>query len=286
MGASSVRVVLLRVFVLCVFAATIAYVYVQTVRQEEPELTVIFFDVGQGDAIFIESPTGVQVLIDGGSSAGVLRELSAAMGFFDRSIDIMLATHADRDHIGGLVDVLARYEVGEVVVTENAGETGTAEAFRAGVLAEGARVTHARRGTRFDLGGGAMLEILFPDRDMETVGTNMSSIIAHLTYGEHEFLLTGDAPVAIEEYLVLLGTDLQSDVLKAGHHGSDTSTSPRFLDAVLPQYAVVSAGRDNSYGHPHASVMAAFMERGIQTKNTADEGSITFVSDGIELSVR
>ncbi|MBI4087016.1 MBL fold metallo-hydrolase [Candidatus Kaiserbacteria bacterium] len=271
--------------------AVVMYV-VPALERGGDRMVVTFLDVGQGDAIFIESPTGVQMLIDGGPDATVLRRLSQKMGFFDRSIDVVLATHADKDHIGGLADVLERYAVAEIVMTENKGESAAAEAFFERAEAEQARVTYARRGMQYDLGGGAILTILFPDRDPSLLESNTSSIVARLVYGDSEFLFTGDSPQAIEEHLVMLDrnipsagrrSELQSDVLKAGHHGSRTSSSELFLDAVRPTYAIISSGKDNSYGHPHKEVLAALAEAGVITKNTAEEGSITIVSDGSSL---
>ncbi len=251
------------------------------------DLSVTFLDIGQGDAIFIESPTGVQVLIDGGQNGAVLRHLAEEMGFFDRSIDIVLATHPDKDHVGGIPDVLDRYDVSEVVMTENEGTSAAAELFQDRVDAEGARVTYARRGMQYNLGGGALLSILFPDRDPSKLESNASSIVARLVYGNTEFLFTGDSPKAIEEYLVTLdGSGLQSDVLKVGHHGSRTSSSASFLEAVQPTYAVISAGKDNQYGHPHKEVLDALSGVGAQTENTAERGSITFISDGSTLILK
>ncbi len=252
-------------------------------------LEVHFLDVGQGDATFIEAPGGTQVLIDGGPGSAVLRELGDAVGFFDRDIDLLIATHPDMDHIGGLVDVLARYEIKTILITENENDTPVAEAFTDAVSKEGATVLYARRGQVFDLGAGdagsTTLMILFPDREVSGLESNTSSIVARLSYGSTDFMLTGDSPIAIEEYLVsLYGTQLESEVLKAGHHGSRTSTAATFVAAVDPEYAVISAGKDNRYGHPHQEVVDILQGAGTMVKNTAEEGSVTFFSDGVSLS--
>lgn len=248
---------------------------------EEGKLCVSFLDVGQGDAIFIESPTGTQLLIDGGRGDGaVLREIAEVMGYFDRVIDVVIATHPDADHIGGLVDILERYDIDSIVMTENESDSAVATLFKTLVSEEGADVHYARRGQTIDLGGGAIVEILFPEMDSKDMESNASSIVAQLTYGETEVLLTGDSPKRIEEYLVLAeGEHLQSDVLKVGHHGSRTSTSELFLAEVDPDYAIISAGADNSYGHPHVEVTDMLFNYGALTKNTAEEGSIYMVSD-------
>ncbi len=260
----------------------------QSNLDDEEKLQVAFLDVGQGDATFIESPTGTQVLIDGGKGGMVLSKLSEVMGFFDRDIDMIVATHPDMDHIGGLIGVLDRYTVHTILITENESDTPAFEAFTDRIFEEGAKILIARRGQIYDLGSGSAgsttLSILFPDRDARDFESNASSIVARLVYGESEYLFTGDAPKEIEEYLISLDAQgIASDVLKVGHHGSRTSTSEIFVNAVIPDVAIISAGKDNSYGHPHGEVTKLLTARGIAQKNTADLGSIVSVSDGKEI---
>jgi competence protein ComEC len=248
-------------------------------------LSVSFLDVGQGDATFIESPSGTQMLIDGGRDASVLRELPRVMGAFDRTIDVVLATHPDLDHIAGLVDVLERYEVKTIVMTENVNDTPVYDAFVRAVEEERTNVVIARRGQVYDLGlgdaGSTTLTILFPDRDVKNLESNTASIVAKLSYGEADVLLTGDSPQAIETYLVDIGGDtLVSEVLKLGHHGSRTSTAATFVAAVRPTLGIVSSGKDNEYGHPHKEVIDTLESFGVEMKNTADVGSIFLESDG------
>ncbi len=290
-GMSSRVFLALGILLIFVFLIILILPVSHDVRRDAALLEVTYFDVGQGDATFIESPTGTQVLIDGGPDASVLRGLADTMGFFDRTIDMVVATHPDLDHIAGLVDVLERYRVQTILMTENESGTPVNEAFLSRVRDEGAEVIMARRGQIFDLGrgvqGSTTLTILFPDRDPQGLESNTSSIVSRLVYGENEFVFTGDSPIAIEEYLVDRNDSiLQSDVLKAGHHGSDTSSSELFVGAVAPTYAIISAGRDNRYGHPHTEVTERFATFGIETKNTAESGSIFMVSDGRELWFR
>ncbi len=254
-------------------------------------LKVTFFDVGQGDSLFIESPSGTQMLIDGGRDATVLRRLPEVMGTFDRKIDVMVATHPDSDHINGLIDVLERYEVTTIVMTNNVNDTPAYEAFMRAIESEQANIVYALRGQVFDLGSGengsTTLTILFPDRDVKTLESNTSSIIAKLSYGDADFMLTGDAPESIERYLVDLdGTALRSEILKVGHHGSRTSTGAQFLERVRPEFGVISSGKDNDYGHPHKEVMDTLRTYNVETKNTADVGSILVESDGRSLWFR
>ena len=246
-----------------------------------PYLQVHFLDVGQGDAILIETPDGVQALIDGGPDGTVIRELGKVMGVFDKSIDVVVGTHPDKDHIGGLTDVLERYKVVHIVKTDNVGETGTAKLYESLVGAEGADVIYAKRGQQIALGASTTLEILYPEGSVRDLESNTSSIVLKVVYGDTSFMLTGDSPKNIEEYLVLTeGEHLKSTVLKAGHHGSRTSTSELWLAEVAPEYAVISAGKDNSYGHPHVEVTDALFNAGVKTLSTAEQGMITFDSDG------
>lgn len=251
----------------------------------DPELLcVVFLDVGQGDSIFIQSPSGVQLIIDGGPDDSLTSELSAVMDYFDRDIDYLLITHPDSDHVSGFVSVLTRYQVDRVIRTENESDTATWRSLETAIAEEQAEVSYASRGQQYDLGGGVVLEILFPDVDTTEMESNMASIVARLSYGDTSFMLTGDAPKSIEEYLVLIeGEHLKSDVLKAGHHGSRTSTSELFLEHVEPEYAVISAGKDNSYGHPHVEVTDLLFNADIKAFNTGEQGRVIFTSDGMEV---
>jgi len=244
-------------------------------------LTVSFLNIGQGDSIFIDSPSGRQVIIDGGPNASVIRELGAVMPWYDRTIDVMIPTHPDSDHVGGLIDVLARYKIGTIIQSSVQGSTATWDTLEKSIRSEGANVITAKRGQIVDLGRGAYLEILSPDRDVPNVDTNTGCVVTHLVYGKTSFMLSCDAPQPIENYLVSLdGTDLHSDVLKAGHHGSKTSSSPLFVGYVDPTYTVYSRGCNNKYGFPHQETIDTFKKFGIPTLDTCTQGTITFVSDG------
>lgn len=245
------------------------------------KLIVAFLDIGQGDSIFIQSPTGRQVLIDGGIDRDVLAQLASVMPFFDSSIDVVIATHPDKDHIGGLPYVFERYDIDTVI---DSGLEATSESydFYADMRdhEKDAIYREARRGDVIDLGGGAYIRILFPDVNPDGMETNAASIVAQLVYGETEVMLTGDAPDETERYLVSVDSHLKSDILKAGHHGSKTSTSQEFLDSVEPDYTIISAGKDNSYGHPHKDVMDRLVVASTTILKTFEEGTIVIESDG------
>lgn len=275
----STHVLLATIFMLLVVTAVVWHAVISA---SSKELRVSFLDVGQGDSIFIQAPSGRQVLIDGGPDRSVLRELGKIMPWWDRTIDVVIATHPDSDHVVGLVDVLQRYSVDFIFDPGVKGDTPQAESMLASVANEGAEHILARRGQIIDLGGGVSLGILFPDRDVSGLETNTASIVARLVYGETSFILTGDSPESIEKYLVQLdGAALASDVLKAGHHGSRTSSSITFVGFVSPEYGIFSRGCDNSYGHPHQEVREVFARLGVTILDTCEEGTITLVSDGV-----
>lgn len=281
METMMVRVRLLILSVLCGAALVVWLPVAGSAGHQQSGLMVHFLDVGQGDAIFIETPDGIQILVDGGPDSSVLRELGKIMEINDRTIDMIVGTHPDKDHIGGLTDVLERYVVGTVLTTENKGESEVAALYRKLIDEEGAETIYARRGQVFSLNTSTTLEVLFPDTDPSEMESNTSSIVLQLHYGDTTFMLTGDSPKSIEEYLVLRdGEHLKSNVLKVGHHGSRTSTSELFLDEVDPEYAVISAGKANRYGHPHIEVTDLLFNYGVETLSTAELGTITFLSDG------
>lgn len=250
-------------------------------------LSVSFLDVGQGDAIFIQSPTGTQILLDGGPDGSVLRELSKKMPFWDRTIDAVIESHPDKDHIAGLVEVMKRYDVGTFLEPGIENDTAPTVALAKAVREEkGIEDVRARRGMRLILGGGAYADVLFPDRDVDTIETNTGSIVMKVVYGDTSFFLSGDSPQAVEKYLTALdGEKLKSSVLKAGHHGSKNSSAEEFVTAVAPEYVVYSRGCDNTYGHPAFEVKALMKKLKIPTHDTCEEGAITFQSDGVAVSV-
>ncbi|MEX2013774.1 MAG: ComEC/Rec2 family competence protein [Parcubacteria group bacterium] len=256
-------------------------------RRPSDILTVYFLDVGQGDAIFINSPGHGRMLIDGGRNRQVLSELGGILPFADRRIDIVLATHPDGDHIGGLPEVVSRYKVSMFLEPGVESLNTIDDELRNRVEEKNIPSFLARRGMVINFGDGVKLRILFPDQDVSNWETNRASIVAQLVYGDISFLLTGDSPAPIENVLLAFDSKLlDSDVLKAGHHGSRTSTSLLFAEAVSPEYAVISAGQDNTYGHPHQEVLDILQKVGSQIFSTAESGTIKVETNGKILEIK
>jgi competence protein ComEC len=242
---------------------------------------VSFLDVGQGDSILIESPSGNRVLIDGGKPGSILQPLAKALPLFARDLDVVIATHPDNDHVGGLPEVLTKYKVHSFIEPGSTGESSTYRELERLVKDTSIPRFLARRGMVVDMGDGVRLDVLFPDRDVSLVESNTSSVILRASYGSTTVMLTGDSPQVIERDVVrVYGNSLSSTVLKLGHHGSRTSSDELFVRAVNPQYAVVSAGAGNSYGHPHKEVIDLISRLGISVLETSKEGIIQCNSDG------
>ena len=241
------------------FIATAGLAVVVSVPTQQGDiLGVHFLNVGQGDSVFIETPTHRRVLIDGGKQdSSVAFKVGDLMPFYDKRIDVVVATHADSDHIGGLIDVLDRFEVGVLVVQSKANDK-----FLNQVLIQKAhekqvqvREAHTIQNIRI---GDVRFEFIRPTPPIQYKSENQKSVVVKLVYKNDSFLFTGDIDNDIEVRLIQDRVDVSADVLKVAHHGSKSSSNDLFIQAVNPNIAVIQAGEDNSYGHPHAQVLERF----------------------------
>ena len=239
-------------------------------------LTVTWLDVGQGDAAVIQCG-GQSMLIDGGKPEKSSYIYAWLQQHGLSYLDVIVATHVDADHIGGLSGALNYASVGTAYCPVTTGTTETFQSFVKYLAQRGKQITVPTAGETFAL-GGAQVQILGPLHSAED--SNDNSIVLKVSFGATSFLFTGDAERAEEQDLLNAGVNLQSTVLKVGHHGSDTSTSYPFLRAVAPQYAVISVGAGNSYGHPTEAVLSRLRDAGVTTFRTDMQGEITAVSDG------
>jgi beta-lactamase superfamily II metal-dependent hydrolase len=248
------------------------------------ELFVYVLDVGQGDAIYVRAPDGSDMLIDGGPRGALLLPLQKVMPFDDKKVDVIVVTNPDTDHYAGFLDILKEYEVGAIIEAGTTSNTKTYQEFETLISEKEIPRLIAKKGMQIvlDRGKNVSYEVLFPDRDVSNFTTNDGSIIAKLSYGAKSFLLTGDA-TAYTESLVSNET-IDSDVLKVGHHGSRTSTSTSFLEATTPEYAIISASKNNRYGHPHPEVISRLKKIGVPVLGTYDTGTVVCITNGVTLS--
>ena len=251
------------------------------------KLLVSFLNIGQGDAIFIKAPNGAEALLDAGPGQIVLSELGKVMSFYDKSIDALIISNPDSDHIGGFLDVLKRYKVDYEVEPGTVSKSGTYKFLEDMLDKKGVKKIIGKRGMDIilDKENNIFIHILFPDKDVSSFSTNDGSLVARLVYGNTSVLLQGDSPQKIEDYLLSLdSSELDSNIIKIGHHGSRTSSGIKYLEAVDPKYAVISVGKDNKYGHPHKETLDTLNNLKIPILRTDQIGRITFVSDGYEFS--
>jgi competence protein ComEC len=251
---------------------------------------IFMLDIGQGDSFLIEAADGKKLLIDGGRDTTVLSELSKVLPPGDNTIDIMIATHPDADHIGGLQYVLERYHVGLFLTSQVLTDTKTFTALYKELLKEHIASYYVRRGMviTLDTVHPATFTILFPDRDTTNWITNPASVVGKLQVGTRTALFTGDSPSSVEHYLVevqkttptLPSMNLKSDILKLGHHGSKFSSSTEYLQAVSPVLALISAGIDNKYGHPNVETLARLKMLNIPWISTQQKGTVDLTTDG------
>lgn len=246
----------------------------------ESRLTVHYLDVGQGDSAFIELPNSQCMLIDASVSSCGDRIVETIEGFGYSEIDYLVATHPHTDHIGGMSTVVESFEIGEIYMPKAASTSKTYENLLTVISDKGYEIHTARADKTICSNGELQIDILAPVSESYEETNNYSAVIK-ITYGSNSFLFTGDAEKLSEEEMLDYCYDrLSSDVLKAGHHGSSSSTSEDFLQAVQPQYAVISCGADNSYGHPHKETIRRLHDMGVTYYRTDINGTVTISCNG------
>jgi competence protein ComEC len=277
--------ILLFLFIICLILAGIIF------SSQKQELTVNFLDVGQGDAILI-SEGSKQVLIDGGPNGQVLLEkLGKYIPFWDRNIEVVIATHPDQDHIDGLIDAMKTYNIGEVIDNSEDSDSQVYKKYLETISEKNISRLKGKLGMNIKISNDAKLEILNPGDTLDNnqKDTNADSIIAKLTYGENNFLFTGDFPIEKESELISLGTGSGSKspigllepvaglrVLKVAHHGSKYATGDEFLEKVAPKDAVISVGKNNRYGHPAQETLDRLNAKGIRILRTDERGDVRY----------
>jgi competence protein ComEC len=252
------------------------------------ELQVHMLDVGQGDSILIVAPGGKTVLVDAGVPGSGKTVADAMKRYNLKQIDLMVATHAHADHIGGADEVLRATKVVNVLDSQVPNPTKNYEDFLKAIKERGAQYVGASPGQKFDLGGGAQLTVLAPiqpffTKDQLRSGANepnANSVVTRLDYGDFSLLLTGDAEAETETRLMKAGANVKAKVLKVGHHGSRYASSDAFLRAGGFEAAIISDGEDNRYGHPSQEALDRFKALGIKIYRTDLQGEITITTRG------
>jgi len=250
-------------------------------------LKVAFLDIGQGDSIYIEAPNGKQMLIDAGPGATILQRLPEVMPFGDRSIDMIMETHADSDHIGGFAYVFSKYKIDDVIENGVEGKTTTYKKIEKEIKQDKLKKIIANNKMRIvlDKSPYIYLDILYPNRDVSGLASNDGSIVAKLVDGKESFMLTGDATTWVENQIIWKENpaELEATVLKLGHHGSKTASSLMWLKAVSPNIAIISAGLNNRYHLPNQEILDRLKNLNIPYLATYKEGNIIFKTDGVKL---
>lgn len=252
-------------------------------------LEVAFMDIGQGDAELLKFPGGQTMLVDCGKDASVLSALGRNLPWSKRDLDYLVITHPHADHFGGCLDVLARFKVHRIYVNGYTAEQGTLlasffQAVKNEEMTDNAETIIIKTPQTLEI-GSSTVQFIYPDhelgRDPRVPGaavpldTNDTSVVMKVSFGTQDILLTGDMEIPLEEYLVQQkNLNLQSEILKVGHHGSDSSSGEEFIAAVQPKFCVISSGQGNSYGHPHGSTVRRLERMGCQVLRTDQESDI------------
>ena len=250
---------------------------------ENQYVSVHFIDVWQGDCQLIELPEGRTMLIDAGDNGteDVIIEYIDELGI--KKIDYLLATHPHADHIGGMAEIISHFDIGEIFMPRVQNNTRTFEDMLEEIDKKGLTISSAYEGKVIFEYSGVKAEILSPKKDKTYEEMNNYSAVVKLTAGEKSFLFMGDAEKEIESEI--LNYDIKADCLKVGHHGSSTSSGLEFLKKVSPEYAVISCGVDNDYGHPHKETMNSLEKVAKKVLRTDKSGTIIIRCDGSKLDI-
>lgn len=281
--------ILLFLGIITVLVSIPIFYFSQTSKAEKKLLEVSFLDVGQGDAILIQTPFDQNILIDGGPDDSVIEELSENLAWWDRQIDLIILTHPHDDHVTGLIDVIKRYNVEEILYTGVVHATPNYLEWLNLIKEKDVTTKIVEKPQTINLGDDCYLEIVYPDESFfkkEVNNLNNTSIVIRLTYGKNTFLFTGDIEREVEDKLLFQSrAQLDVDFLKVAHHGSDTSSSEEFLNIIKPEVSVISVGKNNDFGHPSLRVIKRLERFGSKIFRTDLGETIKIISNGEKIEV-
>ena len=274
-------VLALALFCACTVTINLGGADTSAAPNSEGKLIVHFLDVGQGDSIFIELPNGKTMLVDAGENyhgQGII-DYVQTIGY--QKLDYVVATHPHEDHIGSMPYIVRNFEIGSIYMPDVTANTATFESLLKAIKAKGLRVKNGRTGVHIIKDGELTADIIAPDKPDES-NLNNSSIVLLLTFGNVSYLLTGDAET---KELNAIRADMHATVLKAGHHGSKTSTTQTLLKKISPSVTVISCGKNNDYGHPHAEVLKMLKSINSSVYRTDRDQTVIVATDGSSLTV-
>ncbi|EHL18065.1 hypothetical protein HMPREF9630_01321 [Peptoanaerobacter stomatis] len=262
------------------------YQRLQGIYNTSPTLQVHFIDVGQGDSTLIITPDKKTVLIDAGDEQHSSRTTGYIKSQGIDKLDLVIATHPDADHIGGMDKIIKNFDIGMFSMPLVSKDTKQYKEIKQELKNKKLKNKPLYTGDGLSIGKDVKLQILSPQKNRTYSDTNEYSIVARLLYKEVSFLFMADATMENEIAIINDFDDIRADVLKLGHHGSSTSTSDYFLGKVNPSIGVISCGKNNKYGHPHKEVMNLLEKYNIMIFRTDEQGSIVLYSDGYKIYSR
>lgn len=265
------------------FYTFFSYVQKNFFQVSNHNLRLHFIDVGQGDSSLIITPNGNTILIDAGDEAHAKKVLSYVREQGIEKLDLVIATHPDADHIGGMDKVIKNFDIGVFAMPDVSAKTNQYKQIQRELKAKKMRATRLYQGDEVQIDDDIDFEILSPVKGKKYDDTNEYSIVAKIVYKDTSFILMGDATMENEVDIINNVPDIDIDVLKLGHHGSSTSSSDYFITKTSPKIAIISCGKNNKYGHPHQEVMRVLKKHGVTPYRTDEMGDIVITSDGKEI---
>lgn len=251
---------------------------------DQSGLKVLFLDVGQGASQLLVSPNGKTMLIDAGDNDKEQLMLDYMKKYGITKLDIVIGTHPDADHIGGVDKVIDHLDIGKVYLPKASSNTKTYESLLTSIKQKGLKVTTAKAGVKLDWDPDVQVEMLAPVKSYKD--NNNNSAVVRLTHGANAILLTGDAESESEQDMIASKAELSADLMLVGHHGSNSSTTAAFLNKVKPKAAVIQVGKGNKYGHPKEKVLQRLEKQGVKVYRNDEQGTIAAISDGKQIRMQ
>ena len=270
-------------FFYCLIAIIAIFLYLDYTKINSKYFQINYLDIGQGDSILIITPENQKILIDTGLIGNLNKKFKKYISFFDKEIDLFMLTHPDSDHIGDVLNILKNYQIKQIVLPKSIQQNAEFKILLNNIKSEKIPFLFANSETDLKIGKNVFIDFLYPFKNTSTKEQNIfnnSSLVFKVVYKENSFLFSGDAEAKQEKMILQSIQNLKADIYQAGHHGSKTSSSEIFLQAIQPKITIISAEKDNSFGHPHKDVIKSLKNKGSIIYQTAEEGDITFYSDG------